>query len=68
MQSFRRAAQEQGIPVLACRRSSSCLVQCLERNGLCGACAHLRIRREHSGLRAEGRLCAAQLTLILIPL
>jgi hypothetical protein len=35
MQSFRRAAQEQGIPVLACRRSSSSLLQSLERNGLC---------------------------------
>ncbi len=43
MQSFRRAAQEQGIPVLACRRSSSCLVQCLERNGLCEASADLGI-------------------------
>jgi hypothetical protein len=36
MQSFRRAAQEQGIPVLACRRSSSCLLQTLERTGLSG--------------------------------
>jgi hypothetical protein len=49
MQSFRRAAQEQGIPVLACRRSSSCLVQCLERNGLCGACADLRIAASTGG-------------------
>ena len=43
MQGFRRAAQEQGIPVLACRRSSSCLLECLERNGLCRACADLSV-------------------------
>ena len=36
MQNYRRAAQEHGIPVVACRRSSSCLVRTLERAGLCG--------------------------------
>jgi len=31
MRGFRRAAQEQGVPVLACRRSASCLVEALGR-------------------------------------
>ena len=31
MKGFRRAAQEQGVPVLACRRSASCLVEALAR-------------------------------------
>ncbi len=35
MRSFRRAAEEQGIPVVACRRSVACLLQCLDR---CAAC------------------------------
>jgi len=44
MRSFRRAAQEQGIPVVACRRSVTCLMQCLDRCILCpaardGSCA-----------------------------
>jgi hypothetical protein len=40
MHAFRRAANEQCIPVLACRRSTSCLSACLERQlpGKCGAC------------------------------
>lgn len=44
MQTFRRAAQDQGIPVLACRRSSSCLVQTLERSAI-GAGAPTRFCR-----------------------
>ena len=44
MRSFRRAAQERGIPVVACRRSVTCLMQCLDRCVLCpgaqaGSCA-----------------------------
>ncbi len=35
MRAFRRAAEEQGIPVLACRRSVTCLMQCLDRFGQC---------------------------------
>ena len=31
MKTFRQAAQEEGVPVLACRRSASCLMQSLER-------------------------------------
>lgn len=31
MRHFRQAAHERGIPVLACKRSASCLRQCLER-------------------------------------
>jgi hypothetical protein len=31
MHAFRRAAQEQQIPVVACRRSVSCLAECLQR-------------------------------------
>jgi hypothetical protein len=33
MKTFRQAAQEEGIAVLACRRSASCLMQSLERRG-----------------------------------
>jgi hypothetical protein len=33
MRAFRRAAEEDGIPVLACRRSASCLMQSLQRYG-----------------------------------
>jgi len=33
MRTFRQAAQEEGVPVLACRRSASCLMQSLERRG-----------------------------------
>jgi hypothetical protein len=32
MKGFRRAAVEQGVPVLACRRSVSCLMQALGRH------------------------------------
>jgi len=35
MRAFRRAAEEQGIPVVACRRSVTCLMQCLDRSGQC---------------------------------
>lgn len=35
MRAFRQAAQEQGIPVVACRRSVACLMQCLDRCGRC---------------------------------
>jgi hypothetical protein len=43
MRGFRRAAQDQGVPVLACRRSVSCLVEALSRHpikppGECKAC------------------------------
>jgi hypothetical protein len=40
MQAFRRAANEERIPVLACRRSTSCLSACLERQlpTRCGRC------------------------------
>lgn len=31
MRHFRRLAQEEGVPVLACRRSASCLKQSVER-------------------------------------
>ena len=31
MRSFRQAANEAGVPVLACRRSASCLAHSLER-------------------------------------
>lgn len=31
MRHFRQVAQARGIPVLACKRSASCLRQCLER-------------------------------------
>jgi hypothetical protein len=31
MKGFRRAAEEQGVPVLACRRSASCLMEVLSR-------------------------------------
>ena len=31
MLNFRNLACEQGVPVVACRRSASCLVQCVER-------------------------------------
>ncbi len=37
MRTFRRAAEEQGIPVVACRRSVTCLMQCLDRCGQCPA-------------------------------
>jgi hypothetical protein len=33
MRTFRQAAQEEGVAVLACRRSASCLMQSLERRG-----------------------------------
>jgi len=35
MRAFRRAAEEQGIPVVACRRSVTCLMQCLDRCQQC---------------------------------
>jgi hypothetical protein len=40
MHAFRRAAHEQRIPVLACRRSTSCLSACLQRHlpERCGSC------------------------------
>ncbi|WP_333841103.1 DUF2325 domain-containing protein [Pelomicrobium sp.] len=43
MRGFRESARAQGIPVLACRRSASCLVQSLTGLGLslrdaCGGC------------------------------
>ena len=43
MKTFRHAAQEEGVPVLACRRSASCLMQSLERRSgqiqaACGNC------------------------------
>ena len=31
MRAFRQAAHEQGVPILACRRSASCLAQSLQR-------------------------------------
>jgi hypothetical protein len=34
MQGFRRSAQVEGVPVLACRRSVSCLLQALQRHAL----------------------------------
>ena len=37
MRSFRQAAHEDGIPVLACRRSASCLQQSLQRYAGAGA-------------------------------
>lgn len=37
MRGFRRAAEEQGIPVVACRRSITCLMQCLDRCAGCPA-------------------------------
>ena len=33
MRTFRQAAQEGGVPVLACRRSASCLMRSLQRYG-----------------------------------
>lgn len=46
MKSYRSQAQVQGIPVIACRRSSSCLMQAIKRflglPGLCGECNHPR--------------------------
>jgi hypothetical protein len=42
MQGFRRTAQAEGVPVLACRRSVSCLLQVLHRHAL-------GIRRQQSG-------------------
>jgi hypothetical protein len=33
MRTFRQAAQEGGVPVLACRRSASCLMRSLQRHG-----------------------------------
>ncbi|HKQ26671.1 MAG TPA: DUF2325 domain-containing protein [Burkholderiales bacterium] len=40
MKSYRNQAQMQGIPVIACRRSSSCLMQAVKRFlGLGGSCA-----------------------------
>jgi hypothetical protein len=43
MKGFRRAAEDQGVPVLACRRSVSCLTEALGRYAGgqptgCGAC------------------------------
>jgi hypothetical protein len=44
MRRFRSAAREQGIPIIACRRSVSCLVQSLKavlnntKNDTCSAC------------------------------
>ena len=39
MKSYRSQAQMQGIPVIACRRSSSCLMQAVKRFlGLGGPC------------------------------
>ena len=48
MRGFRRAAQEQGVPVLACRRSVSCLVAALSRHPIKrpGACADCPLRPE----------------------
>jgi hypothetical protein len=48
MRTFRQAAQEEGVPVLACRRSASCLMQSLERRGStaslqCPACPARRL-------------------------
>ena len=39
MKMFRQAAQQEGVPVLACRRSASCLMQSLERRGAPGPSA-----------------------------
>lgn len=39
MRGFRRAAQDQGVPVLACRRSVSCLVEALSRHPVGAASA-----------------------------
>lgn len=40
MHAFRRAAQDQQIPVVACRRSVSCLAACLQRQlpDRCNSC------------------------------
>jgi hypothetical protein len=48
MRGFRRAAQEQGVPVLACRRSVSCLLEALSRGPIrwTAACADCPLRRE----------------------
>jgi hypothetical protein len=48
MKSYRNQAQVQGIPVIACRRSTSCLVESVRRylglKGQCGEC------QEYQGL------------------
>ena len=77
MRTFRQAAQEEGVPVLACRRSASCLMQSLERRGSAASRGVRRarpVRLDDSGqglagcgsepiLRTYGEL---RLTIILI--
>lgn len=48
MRGFRRAAQDQGVPVLACRRSVSCLVEALNRHPIkaTAGCAACPLQRE----------------------
>jgi hypothetical protein len=58
MKTFRQAAVDEGVPVVACRRSASCLMQCLERRGTrapsaCAACPALTERP--AGAMAQGR-------------
>lgn len=52
MKSFREVAQKEGVPVLACRRSVSCLVKSLAGLGIHGrqdACAACPSRVEGKG-------------------
>jgi hypothetical protein len=48
MRGFRRAAQDQGVPVVACRRSASCLVEALSRYAVkrAGECAGCPLRKQ----------------------
>ena len=57
MKCYRGQAQAQGIPVIACRRSASCLVQSVRRflgaaDG-CGACASADRPEEPKSLKSQ---------------
>ena len=58
MKAFRQAAQEEGVPVLACRRSASCLMQSLERRGgrIPSPCSECPARHESAAAtKPQGR-------------
>jgi hypothetical protein len=53
MKSYRNHAQVQGIPVIACRRSASCLMESVRRYlgaaGQCKDCPKFQSQAEKSG-------------------
>lgn len=55
MKCYRGQAQAQGIPVIACRRSASCLMQSIKRflggADQCGACVSAAGSEESKGLK-----------------